>query len=300
MLFQVATPHIYHEAIIKYLIKYDLVRKEEVTFTQLCDATEFKDSDAVVKMILRSYTVNGVIKGAQKQVYISIYEYGRFLCQYIELAKKEDVFDLFFQGNISSLDEVFTFGMINFFDDDTGKEKRESMKKVFHVMLVDHASLGVHIDLVQACRHSPWSLRQLLHFLPTVFQLPFDNEKTYGVSKNDGIYGYHIYSYVVTHLRTIDDGDDARRDLLKRIRAYTPVRERQMFDLLKAEKKEIIKKLFPNVIIKKEVKDAKVVYDYDSNTEDDEEVIEENNNKVIEENNNPLFQTATIRSSRSL
>ena len=91
MLFQVSTPHIYHEAIIKYLEKYKLVREDKVTFKQLCDLEEFKGSDAVVKMILRSYTVNGVIKGKDMHVYISIYEYGRFMCKYIEFAKRKRV-----------------------------------------------------------------------------------------------------------------------------------------------------------------------------------------------------------------
>ena len=110
------------------------------------------------------------------------------------------------------MDEVFSYGISNFTDYDLvkGKEKRESMKSVFHVMLQDHPSLAVHIDLVEACRHSPWSLRQLLHFLPTVFQLPFVNVKTYNVREKDGIYGYHIYSYVVEHLRSNDDSDGAR------------------------------------------------------------------------------------------
>ena len=44
---------------------------------------------------------------------IHLYEYGRFMYKYIELAKKENVFDLFFDGEISSLDEVFSFGMSN-------------------------------------------------------------------------------------------------------------------------------------------------------------------------------------------
>ena len=61
-----------------------------------------------------------------------------------------------------------------------------------------------------------------------------------------------------------------------------------MFDILKAEKKEIIRKLFPNVIIKKEVDDAKVMYNDDSDTEDDEEVI-----------NNGLFQMGEVPSSSS-
>ena len=92
MLYKVPVPHIYHQAIIEYLKRYELITNG-VTYQELCDPNFLRNSDAVTTFTERTYDFRGRLKGAQKTIYVSVKKFGRFMSEYIILAKRNNKFD---------------------------------------------------------------------------------------------------------------------------------------------------------------------------------------------------------------
>lgn len=290
MLYKVTVPQIYHQAIIDYLVSYDLVNtlpldeildEEGITFERLCNPNFLKKSDAVFTFVERTYDFRGEIKGPQKKIYVSLREYGRFMCPFIVFAKSKGIFEDVFSDNLALPDKCFinVYLKLRRADDDARSEsdseeriklfqKAEKMKDLIYMMLREHASLSVHINLLHACESKDrWYIRQLLHYNAQVFQEPYvDNVQELTLA--DTVYGYHIYSYTTSKLWKNYRPTKDHIKSLARIREFTPTAQRKAFNLLSVEKQNKIKKLFPDDEKKVTVKTEA---DYDEETDSDED-----------------------------
>jgi len=284
MLYKVTVPQIYHQAIIDYLVSYELVNTlplddsgDDVTFKRLCDPNFLKTSDAVFTFVERTYDFRGKITGPQKKIYVSLREYGIFMCPFIVFAKSKGIFEDVFSDNLALPDSCFinVYRKLRNLDDDARRagdekfkllKKAEKMKELIYMMLREHASLSVHINMLHACESKDrWYIRQLIYYNARVFQEPYVDKE---VTAADTIYGYHIYSYTTSKLWKNYRPTKDHISSLARIREFTPTAQRKAFNLLSVEKQNKIKKLFPDDEKKVTVKNEE---DYDEETDSEEE-----------------------------
>ena len=240
MLYKVPVPHIYHQAIIEYLKRYELITNG-VTYQELCDPNFLRNSDAVTTFTERTYDFRGRLKGAQKTIYVSVKKFGRFMSEYIILAKRNNKFEKIFNGELELPDITFKIAYQQLLEERTSKP----LKEIIYAMLKDHSSLAVHLNFVDACSTTDrWYIRNILHYNAKIFQEPYIDSNVKELTLQDSIYPYHIYTYATNNVWRNFRLTDKHKEDLQRIREFTPASQRRAYSLLPPEKQNKIKKLF--------------------------------------------------------
>lgn len=246
MLYKVSIPSITHDAIIKYLKKYNLINKwkDRPTFRTLLDKEKTK-IDMVYTAVELEYNYRGDEMGKGKEIYFSLHEYGKFMYPYIstilnhnltlpEKIVSPDIFFKKYYGEAIVLERT----LIDF--ESIGDLKvAKKYKDVLERMIYEHHGFCVHIRIEDACFiNNWWYLKCLLVYNSVIFQHPYINKEK-NIKKEDKIYPYHLFKFVLLS-RNDKIANNRFKRLDKRIMELTPKEERKDFlNLSQAQKSKI-------------------------------------------------------------
>ena len=276
MLYKVSIPSITHDAIITYLKKYNLINtwKERPFFSTLLDKEKTK-IDMVYTALQLEYNFKGNVKGAGKQIYFSLHEYGKFMFPYITLVLRHkfslppkivlpnNFFLNYYRKAVNEERKLIVDP-----DDVITRKKARDYREVLEKMIYSNHSFSIHIRIEDACYLNEWwYLRCILTYNSIVFQNPYTN-KVKSIRKSDKIYPYHLFSHL---LNSLDNGIVKNRflRLKKRILEFTPKDARRDFLRLSPAKKGKIESIYNNNVKMEEMGD--------DSTDDEEDRVEEDN-----------------------